>query len=119
MNTEIVCAEPAHLNTWTFEMKQFTSLHDGSLPALDESLLAVPSHERLGIPIDAQHPPRILLLYGSLRERSYSRLLVEEAARILQRLGAETRIYDPRGLPQPDSVPADHPQVAELRELSL
>ncbi|MFT0850544.1 arsenical resistance protein ArsH [Achromobacter sp. F4_2707] len=100
-------------------MKQFTSLHDGSLPALDESLLDIPSHERLGIPVDAQHPPRILLLYGSLRERSYSRLLVEEAARILQRLGAETRIFDPYGLPQPDSVPADHPKVAELRELSL
>src|SRR3546814_8405578 len=64
------------------------------------------------------HLPRILLLYGSLRERSYSRLLTEEAARILSRLGAETRIFDPHGLPLPDSVPADHPKVAELRELS-
>ena len=99
-------------------MKQFTSLHDASLPALDESLIDIPTHEKMGVPADLDHPPRILLLYGSLRERSYSRLLVEEAARILQRLGAETRIFDPRGLPLPDSVPADHPAVAELRSLS-
>jgi len=99
-------------------MKQLTSLHDASLPALDESLFDIPTHEKLGVPVDADHPPRILLLYGSLRERSYSRLLVEEAARILQRLGAEIRIFDPQGLPLPDSVPADHPKVAELRALS-
>ena len=99
-------------------MKQFTSLHDTTLPALDESLFDTPSHEKLGVPVDVEHPPRILLLYGSLRERSYSRLLVEEAARILQRLGAETRIFDPHGLPLPDSVSADHPKVAELRALS-
>lgn len=99
-------------------MKQFTSLHDTSLPALDETLLDTPTHEKLGVPVDSARPPRILLLYGSLRERAYSRLLVEEAARILQRLGAETRIFDPHGLPLPDSVPADHPKVAELRALS-
>ena len=64
------------------------------------------------------HPPRILMLYGSLRERSYSRLATEEAARILRRLGAEVRIFNPAGLPLPDSVPADHPKVKELRELS-
>lgn len=65
------------------------------------------------------HPPRILMLYGSLRERSYSRLATEEAARILRRLGAEVRIFNPAGLPLPDSVPADHPKVKELRDLSL
>jgi arsenic resistance protein ArsH len=54
-----------------------------------------------------------------LRTRSYSRFLVQEAARILGALGAETRIFDPRDLPQPDSVPASHPRVQELRELSL
>ena len=64
------------------------------------------------------HRPRILLLYGSLRERSYSRLLTEEAARILQYLGADTRIFDPAGLPLPDSVGRDHPKVAELLALS-
>ena len=66
------------------------------------------------------HPPRILLLYGSLRERSYSRLAVEEAARLLQLFGAQTRIFDPRDLPLPDQVAHDdHPAVRELRELSI
>jgi arsenical resistance protein ArsH len=65
-------------------------------------------------------PPRILLLYGSLRERSFSRLAVEEAARLLQFFGAETRIFDPSDLPLPDQVNGDdHPAVAELREHSL
>ncbi len=65
-------------------------------------------------------PPRILLLYGSLRTRSYSRLAVEEAARLLQFFGAETRIFDPSDLPLPDQVADDdHPAVAELREHSL
>jgi len=64
------------------------------------------------------HKPRILLLYGSLRERSFSRLLVEEAARLLEAMGAEARIYDPRGLPQPDGDSPEHPKVVELRELS-
>jgi len=65
------------------------------------------------------HKPRILMLYGSVRERSYSRLATEEAARILRRLGAEVRIFNPAGLPLPDSISADHPKVKELRELSL
>jgi arsenic resistance protein ArsH len=64
------------------------------------------------------HAPRILLLYGSVRERSYSRLLTEEAARLLRALGAEARIFDPRGLPLPDSEPDDHPKVKELRDLA-
>lgn len=64
------------------------------------------------------HKPRILLLYGSLRDRSFSRLVVEEAARLLDAMGAETRIFDPRGLPLPDAEPAEHPKVAELRELA-
>ena len=64
------------------------------------------------------HPPRILLLYGSLRQRSFSRLLAEEAARLLQALGAETQFFHPSGLPLPDDAPDTHPKVAELRELS-
>ncbi len=65
-------------------------------------------------------PPRILLLYGSLRTRSYSRLVVEEAARLLQYFGAGTRIFDPSDLPLPDQIADDdHPAVAELREHSL
>jgi arsenic resistance protein ArsH len=65
------------------------------------------------------HRPRVLMLYASLRERSYSRLATEEAARILRRLGAEVRIFNPAGLPLPDSVAADRPKVKELRDLSL
>jgi arsenic resistance protein ArsH len=65
-------------------------------------------------------PPRILLLYGSLRERSYSRLCVEEAARLLRFFGADTRIFDPSTLPLPDQVNGDdHPAVHELRQLSM
>lgn len=64
------------------------------------------------------HKPRILFLYGSLRKRSYSRWLAEEAARIITEMGAETRIYDPFDLPVTDSVPAEHPKVVELRTLS-
>src|SRR3546814_3958090 len=65
-------------------------------------------------------PPRILLLYGSLRERSYSRFVVEEAARLLQFFGCETRIFDPSDLPMPDQVQDDdHTAVHELREHSL
>ncbi|EPV8081987.1 arsenical resistance protein ArsH [Pseudomonas aeruginosa] len=63
--------------------------------------------------------PRILLLYGSTRERSFSRLLVEESARLLDYFGAETRIFDPSGLPLPDDAPVDHPKVQELRDLVL
>ena len=63
------------------------------------------------------HGPRILLLYGSLRTRSFSRLMTEEAGRILRRLGAETRTYHPSGLPLPDDAEASHPKVAELRDL--
>lgn len=64
-----------------------------------------------------QHAPRILLLHGSLRARSFSRLLNEEAARILNRFGAETRSFNPSGLPLPDDADASHPKVQELRDL--
>jgi arsenic resistance protein ArsH len=87
-------------------------------PALDAAYLQQPDQVRLE-PVPPGHPPRILLLYGSLRERSFSRLLVEEAARILEALGAETKIFDPRGLPLPDAEDASHPKVQELRALSL
>jgi arsenic resistance protein ArsH len=85
----------------------------------DARVLPLPDLARLEPSDRATHPPRILLLYGSLRERSYSRFATEEAARILRRLGCETRIFDPRGLPLPDSTDADHPKVQELRALSL
>ncbi|HGM5579074.1 TPA: arsenical resistance protein ArsH [Pseudomonas putida] len=84
-----------------------------TLPNLDLSLF----DDLPGQPQASAHPPRILLLYGSTRERSFSRLLVEEAARLLQHFGADTRIFDPSGLPLPDDAPVDHPKVQELREL--
>jgi arsenic resistance protein ArsH len=66
---------------------------------------------------DYSKPPRIALLYGSVRPRSFSRLLAQESARLLQAMGAEPRIFNPSGLPLPDDAPDTHPKVAELREL--
>ena len=93
-----------------------------TFPALDESSFKPIDAERLFPAERSGHAPRILLLYGSLRARSFSRLATEEAARILRRLGAETRTFDPSGLPLPDdpanAAGADHPKVAELRDLA-
>ncbi|PKA38810.1 arsenical resistance protein ArsH [Rhizobium sullae] len=69
-------------------------------------------------PLFSMHKPRILILYGSLRTVSYSRLLAHEAARLLEHFGCEVRIFDPEGLPLPDAAPVSHPKVQELRELS-
>lgn len=88
------------------------------LPNVDGDCFRRPDLGRLLPAERATHSPRILLLYGSVRERSYSRLLTEEAARLLHAMGAEPRIFDPRGLPQPDGAPEDHPKVLELRELA-
>ncbi|RYF08341.1 MAG: arsenical resistance protein ArsH [Comamonadaceae bacterium] len=88
------------------------------LPNIDADHFCKPDLARLLPAERAAHPPRILLLYGSVRERSYSRLVTEEAARLLHAMGAEPRIFDPRGLPQPDGAPEDHPKVQELRDLA-
>jgi arsenical resistance protein ArsH len=87
------------------------------LPNLDATHFVPPAAGAPATPPSLQ-APRILLLYGSVRERSYSRLLTEEAARLLQAMGAETRSFDPRGLPLPDDAPETHPKVAELRQLA-
>lgn len=90
-----------------------------TFPALSPEFLAAPDPDRLEPTARTTHRPRILLLYGSLRERSYSRFVTHEAARILEALGCETRIFDPAGLPLPDGATADHPKVQELRALSI
>ena len=89
------------------------------LPQVDPALFRVPDIHRLQAAKASLHPPRILLLYGSLRERSFSRLLSEEAARLLTAMGAEVRTFNPSGLPLPDDAPDTHPKVAELRDLVL
>lgn len=84
------------------------------LPALDKRYAK--SQPAGNLPLGPQHPPRILLLYGSLRQRSYSRLVVEEAARLVRYFGGEPRIFDPSDLPLPGQVSADdHPAVHKLR----
>ena len=75
------------------------------LPNIDPALFRVPDSAQLHSAQRSTHPPRILLLYGSLRARSFSRLATEEAARLLRAMGAETRIFNPSGLPLPDDAP--------------
>nr|WP_269150509.1 arsenical resistance protein ArsH [Burkholderia cepacia] len=87
------------------------------MPNIDAVLFQQPDQDQLLTPKRVTHVPRFLLLYGSLRERSYSRLLAEEAARLLRALGGETRMFNPSGLPLVDDAAEDHPKVKELREL--
>lgn len=87
------------------------------LPAADLDHLRLPDLEALRLPFST-HKPRILILYGSLRQVSYSRLLAMEAKRLLEHFGAEVKVYDPSGLPLPDDAPLSHPKVQELRDLS-
>lgn len=88
------------------------------LPNVDETSFEPPSATRFEAIGAAAHKPRFLLLYGSLRKRSYSKLLALEAARLLEAMGGETRLYDPSGLPLPDDAADTHPKVNELRELA-
>lgn len=88
-----------------------------TLPNVHADLIDIPTLEQLSPRNPSPHKPRILLLYGSTRERSFSRLVTQEAARLLNEFGAETKIFDPSGLPLPDDAPDTHPKVAELREL--
>jgi arsenic resistance protein ArsH len=89
-----------------------------SFPALNAELFEVPAQERFAVREPSQHRPRFLMLYGSVRERSYSRLLTFEAARLLQAMGGEVRVFDPAGMPLPDGAPETHPKVQELRRLA-
>jgi len=89
-----------------------------TLPNLDESSFKIPQQQLLVSQQASKHPPRILMLYGSLRERSYSKLLTLEAAKLLEAMGAEVRVFDPLDLPQPDAAPDTHSKVKELRDLA-
>jgi arsenic resistance protein ArsH len=89
-----------------------------SLPNLTEDLFAVPTRSDFANVATSTHAPRFLLLYGSLRARSFSRLLTREAARLLEAMGGEVEIFDPSGLPLPDDAPDSHPKVEELRRLA-
>ena len=94
------------------------STEQNTLPNVDHNELHIPTFSDFTVS-DVDHPPRILMLYGSLRERSYSRLVIEEAARLLTHMGADVKIFDPKDLPQPDSGDENHPKVKELRELMM
>ena len=89
------------------------------LPNIDPTRLKPIDFEALAGSEAPQHPPRILVLYGSLRYRSYSSLVAQEVARLLQWFGAEVKLFDPDGLPLPDSVSEDHAKVQELRDLAI
>ncbi|MES2889102.1 MAG: arsenical resistance protein ArsH [Pseudomonadota bacterium] len=89
-----------------------------SLPALDPHHFEMPTEARLAVREPSRHPPRFVMLYGSLRERSYSRLTTLEAARLLEAMGGEVKVFDPTGLPLPDGAPESHPKVQELRALA-
>ena len=88
------------------------------LPNIEPEQLQPIDIAALAGPDAPDHGPRILMLYGSLRERSYSRLASEEATRLLRWFGAETRTFNPSGLPLPDATGPDHPKVKELRDLA-
>lgn len=88
------------------------------LPNVTRPPFQIPDPRRLEVMELSRHRPRILLLYGSVRERSYSRFLAQEAQRLLEVFGAETRLFHPDGLPLPDGAPLDHPKVKELRDLA-
>ena len=89
-----------------------------NFPNIDTEVIKPIDAQRLFESPRSEHKPKILLLYGSLRERSFSRLATEEAARILEYFGAETRTFNPSGLPLPDDADDQHPKVQELRELA-
>jgi arsenic resistance protein ArsH len=82
------------------------------LQNIQRDLINIPDTQTVFSAPASTHPPRILLLYGSLRDRSFSRLVVQESARILEAFGAETRIFNPSGLPLPDGAPRRSPESA-------
>ncbi|CAG8999437.1 MAG: NADPH-dependent FMN reductase ArsH [Candidatus Celerinatantimonas neptuna] len=93
------------------------SVADLTLPNIDQERFHIPNATEMGATSD--NPPKFLLLYGSLRQCSFSRLVIEECARLLIHMGAEVKIFNPLGLPLPDSDDPQHPKVQELRDLVM
>jgi arsenical resistance protein ArsH len=107
-------------NKWSMRrgsaLSDLNSLHD--LPQVATEHFQVPDLSQLRPAQASAHAPRFLLLYGSLRERAFSRLVMEESARLLQAMGGDVKIFNPSGLPLPDDAPDTHPKVVELRALT-
>jgi arsenic resistance protein ArsH len=87
------------------------------MPNIEPDSFRLPELDRLTLPGEPDHAPRVLMLYGSLRGRSYSRFLTLEAKRVLEALGAEVKVFDPAGLPLVSDDAESHPKVLELREV--
>jgi arsenic resistance protein ArsH len=98
-----------------FKNRTVTSMND--TPQITDAAFRQTDHSQLFPQNRPDHPPRVLLLYGSLRKRSFSRLMSQEAAQVLTHLGATTKIFNPAGLPLPDDCDVSHEKVQELREL--
>ena len=96
-----------------------TDIDTSDMPNIAAEALKPLDFPALVGPDEPDHPPRILLLYGSLRDTSYSRAAAQEGARVLRALGCETKFFDPSGLPLPDDADEKHPKVAELRDLVM
>jgi len=104
----MIKSSPAHD---AIDLADLPNIAPGALHKIDVTSFADPD--------GPTHPPRILMLYGSLRETSYSRLSAEEGARVLRALGCEVKFFHPSGLPLPDDASAEHPKVVELRDLVM
>jgi arsenic resistance protein ArsH len=100
-------------------MSPVSLINTTDLPNIDRTLLDVPSKAQLDRETVLEYAPRILILYGSLRQRSFSRFLALEAARLLETMGCEVKVFHADGLPLPDDEPDSHAKVVELRELAL
>lgn len=124
-NCRSVPTDRVNMPSKSLEGSKVTDPHNSDAPNIDTpnidgALFPGIDCDRLFTPARRDGPVRILMLYGSLRQRSFSRFAAEEAARILTRLGAEVRVFNPSGLPLvDDDVDATHPKVRELRDLVI
>lgn len=116
-NSEACCARDEAAKAAGSQGCGCSTSEAAKLPNIVQEHLRIPEISRLQ-PREMQHAPRLLVLYGSTRQRSFSRFLAEEAGRLLAAFGAEVRFFNPSGLPLPDDAPDTHPKVQELRQLA-